>query len=79
MYPLNLNLKEMEKTMFKFIIGDKVNHRGYKKNLIIQTRIEMQDFCSTELYYDCIISDPESCKVLDQVPEFWLDEGHRVE
>ena len=65
--------------MFKFIIGDKVHHRGYKQNLVIQTRIEMQDFCSTELYYDCIISDTDSCKNLDQVPEFWLDEGHRIE
>lgn len=65
--------------MFKYKIGEEIHHRGFKKNLVVKARIEYEDFCSKELYYDCLVSHIEDCKMLDMVPEYWLDPGHRPE
>ena len=65
--------------MFKFKIGDEVYHRGNKKNLMIRAKIKYEDHCSNENYYDTYICGNEIPSGIDMVPEFWLDEGHRIE
>jgi len=65
--------------MFKFKIGQEVKHTGCKRNMIIKSRMEYEDFCSIENYYDCFVMAAEGCPVVDQVPEFWLEAEHRIE
>ncbi len=65
--------------IFKFEIGAEVYHKAYKKNMVVRARMEYQDFNSTGLYYDCFFTGSDGCTLLDQVPEYWLNEGHRIE
>ena len=64
--------------MFKFKIGQKVHHKGYCKNMVVRAKIIYEDCDVRAPYYDLYFVDLEG-KTIDMVPEFWLEDGHRVE
>jgi len=65
--------------IFKFKIGEEVKHTGYRKNLVVTSRMEYEDFNSIGHYYDCLIMDQENLREIERVPEYWLELGHRIE
>ena len=66
---------------FKFNIGDKLHHKGYKINLIVWSRSICEDCDSTSILYETFIYIPgaDECKNLSNVEEYWLEDGHRIE
>ena len=64
---------------FKFDIVEEVYHRGYRKNCIINRQIFLKDYDSEYVAYDIYVVELDGLRSIENVPEFWLEKGHRIE
>lgn len=65
--------------MFKFQLKDEVYHTGYRRNCIIRSQIHTNDFSGNYISYDLYVLGSEGFNNLNDSPEFWLEQGHRIE
>jgi len=63
---------------FKFKVGDEVHHKGWKVNALVSCLRYTEDHEESFTSYDMFVVG-EKLETINNVPEFWLEEGHRIE
>jgi len=64
---------------FKYKIGDKVHHRGWKVNCFIFRRLYTEDHEDSYVSYEMFVAGDGKLETISNCTEFWLEEGHRIE